>query len=188
MEILYENRFRALAIDPSTSHSGFAIIDLDITNGSINIPFTTTLHRSDLIRGRRWMCETHGDKETAIYCYGKALHELLEIWEPMVVVIESPYLSRLPAAFKALSEITNTFTQTVMEWDVTIPIVQIDPATIKKGMGVSGKSGDKNDMLQALLNTTLPISYTNVDINAIDEHSVDAICGGLMIARDMWNY
>jgi Holliday junction resolvasome RuvABC endonuclease subunit len=132
------------------------------------------------------MTDVYGEKEVAIYCYGNILRGLLETWEPSLVVMEAPYLSRMPAAFKALSEIVSTFTQTVMAWDQTVRVLQFDPATVKKGMGVSGKSGDKELMRTALSTSQLPIYYSGVNIHELDEHSVDAICVGLFVAKDLY--
>lgn len=187
MIIPYENRYTLLAIDPSTDSAGFSILEIDVVTGAINIPFATTIYKSHLLRGHKWMLDVHGEKETAIYCYGKMLTDLLETWDPISVTMEAPYYNRFPSSFKALSEVSMVFINAIMDYDINIPITRIDPATVKKGMGVSGKSGDKGLMLTALQNSKLPITYTNVDINALDDNAIDSICIGLVSARNICN-
>jgi Holliday junction resolvasome RuvABC endonuclease subunit len=180
MNIDHTNKYRVIAIDPSTNQTGITVIEVDLSNGNMVICFSKTFKRNDLLRGHQWMADVHGDRETAVYCYGEALKQLLLTWEPSAVAIEAPFLSRLPQAFKALTEIVTTFRNVILEWDSTVPVEYVDPPTVKKAMGVSGGSSDKNDMLVALKNTKLPIFYgPNVNIEEMTEHEIDATAVGV---------
>ena len=87
MKIPYENRCTILAMDPSTSGLGIAVLDVDSYNGDINIPLATTIHRNDLLRGHKWMLDVHPEVTVAVYCYGKAISELLEVWAPDLIAM-----------------------------------------------------------------------------------------------------
>lgn len=180
MEIGYEDRYRIIAIDPSTSQIGIAVIEVDLSNGAINIPFSYTFRRRDLIRGHKWMADVYGEREAAVYCYGNVLRNLLVVWEPSAVAIEAPYLDKFPQAFKALTEICTTFRNAVIDWDPTVPVEFTDPATVKKSIGVSGKSDDKGLMREGIIKSELPIHYSNnISISTMTEHEVDAVAVGI---------
>mgnify|MGYP000486485334 CR=1 FL=1 len=172
----YVDKYRIIAIDPSTNATGIVVLEVDLNTKKLHVAFSTTFKRRDLLRGHKWMAEVYGERETAVYCYGEMLKELLRTWEPSAVIIESPFLSRLPQAFKALTEILTTFRNIVVAWDVTVPFEVVDPPTVKKGIGVNGGSKDKVDMYNALKGTTLPITYAQgLSLEDMEDHEWDAI-------------
>ena len=180
MNVSYENRCTVLAIDPSVNHTGFAILEYDTVSGLIHVPFAMTFHKKDMVKQYDWVSEVHGDRMATIHAFTHVLKGLLNTWDPMLVAIESPYLYKHPEAFKALSEISMSFTGAVMEWDVSVPVVRIEPGVVKKGMGVKGTSSDKLEMKDALLALPGTVHYgENINVDALDEHSIDAICIGL---------
>lgn len=180
--IPYADKYRILAIDPSTSHTGVSLLDLDLSTGNIFIVNAATFNRKDILNSSMWMVDVFGQREAAVAGYGKIMEELLHTWQPSGIVYESAYLSRLPQAFKALTEISVALRSAVMAWDCTVPFNPIDPSTVKKFMGVKGTSSNKDDMRIALLSTQLPVQYIDVIAEQLGEHEIDATCVGLWYA------
>lgn len=175
----YVNRCRILAIDPGTTSTGFAVVDYDLVDQRIHVPFAQTFHRKDILKAKPWMAEVYGDRQTAVHGYGEIMRWLLHTWEPTDVISEAAYLARMINAFRALTEIATALRTEVMNWDVTVPYHTIEPSPVKRNMKVSGKSSDKEEMLIALKqrsDVTYPVPNF---LDALDEHSIDAICVAL---------
>lgn len=176
----YNDTLRVFAIDPSSSSTGFVVLDVNLVDWSIAVVYAQTYYRTHMLKSMRWQAEVYGEMETAVIGYGRAVSELLTIWRPSTVICESPYLGRLPQAFRALTMVQTSIRDAVYRYDHTLNLDLIDPASVKKYMGVSGKSNDKSLMTTALLNTALPLTYANgVSPLELDEHCIDAICVGL---------
>jgi len=174
--------FRILSIDPGTNKTGYAVLEYDFATHSRSILMATTLHRTTLIKAKPWIAELHGEREAAVNGYGCALGEYLVQWAPDAVISEAPFMGRFPQSFMALTELVSHFRNIVMEWDLTIPLQIVKPSAVKKVMGVSGKSGDKDLMLHALRKLNIP---SVVDIETLDDNAVDACCVGLYGIEEM---
>jgi len=175
----YDVCYRVLAIDPSTSATGFSVLDHNVLTQETHIAFASTVFRKDLLKRKDWIATVHGERSAAVAGYGEALADLLRYWSPTLVIAEAPYLSRLPAAFKALVEVQTSLRLAVMEFDPTLPFETVDPARAKQNIGVSGKSGDKEAVAIAVRARPGLYTVNGVDLNQIDEHSMDSIAVGL---------
>lgn len=175
--------YRVLAIDPGTDTLGVAVLDLDLSTFEVSIVHTVTLKASKQLKFYPEMAETYGDRFTKIYSHSVQLKNLLFIYQPQAVISEAPYL-RFVTSFEALIECLMMIKQTVCEYNPTITVETIDPPRAKMAVGAPGKGGDKEDVKQAVLRLTCLKNPTGIDLNAIDEHSVDAIAVGCYKLRN----
>jgi hypothetical protein len=94
---------------------------------------------------------------------------------PLGIISESPfYSSRMPSAFGALTEVVCSIRQAVMVYDAWRVLYLIDPPSVKKALGCKG-NGDKVAVKEALLRLPLLCNVIEGGVQALDEHSIDAV-------------
>lgn len=171
---------RVAATDPGTNQLGLVVMDI-MENGNIVIVHVETLEGVKLAREFPGIIDTHGEKFAKLYGIEKHLERVFKEYEPQLIVSESPYMGRFPAAFAALVECLGTIRKAVFRYCRTLPLRLLDPASVKQGMLVSGKSGDKSLMLAALVKLGDRITFADpITLADLDEHTIDAICVGLV--------
>lgn len=171
--------FRILSIDPGTNTLGYAILEVD-EKGLVNILEAGTFNALKASMPLEGIREVHGDRTAKLYAISEFITKFLSKWCPLGVASESPFFGRLPQAFSALTECITYIRQGVMRHDPNMSIGLYDPPTVKKTMGVSGKSSDKELMSKALNKYNNRVKPTiHVDVSKLDEHAIDAICVGI---------
>lgn len=169
-----------LSIDPGTKNLGISVLDLTLHNVSttevgfnLEILDTRTVGIENLVKLKySALMEERSLRELKVKaCYDTIL-KMVDTWTPAIVISEAPYMGRFPTAFGALVECLQAVREAVMDYDVDLPFVSIDPATVKKMVGVKGNSGDKNAMTKAL-HKLFP---DRLDLLAhLDEHAIDSL-------------
>lgn len=168
---------RILSIDPGGTTAGFCITDYDDVTGKSYVVDAHTVHLDKLVKQYYSdECKFYGEKITRLYALKDAVFKVLESWEPFYIVSEGPYMGSFVTAFASLTSCVTAIRFAARELSGYKDVTVIDPATVKKSIGVSGKSGDKN--LVRLAISKRDITYTNVSLDDLDEHSVDAIAVG----------
>ncbi|MNE02406.1 hypothetical protein D3C80_948800 [compost metagenome] len=93
-----------------------------------------------------------------------------------MVICESNYKGRFADAYATLVECVAVIRNVLYRYDPTMPLLMVDPMSAKKAAGVVGKFKDKMDVTRALKKRTDIV--WGVDIDTLDEHSVDAVAIG----------
>jgi Holliday junction resolvasome RuvABC endonuclease subunit len=168
--------YRILAIDPGTNALGVAVLDVDIDKAIVTVQHATTIDISKLSQNYPQLIMIHGERVSKLHAVEMALFKMFRAWKPDEIVSEAPYLGRFPQAFSALVECLSSIRRAVMEYNRALPLPTIDPASVKKAVGVSGKSGDKDAITVAIQRQ--PDLLMNVNVNDLDEHARDAIAVG----------
>lgn len=168
---------RIMSIDPGGTTTGIAITDLDMLTGKCYIVDSHTIHLDKLIK-RKYGHNViiYGEKFARIIALKEAMTKLLVAWQPEYIVSEGPYLGSFVTTFASLTSCVMAIRLAIYEWEPYKDVTVLDPATVKKAVGVSGKSGDKNLMRIAVAKRGL--IFTDVLLEKLDEHSVDAIAVG----------
>lgn len=170
---------RIISIDPGTNSAGFSVMGLNVETGEITVEFSRTFLGRDLLKTRKEFSKNHTEKDARLDGYYKRLSSLLKFNCPEAIVCETPYMGRFAATFGALKEQLMLFRLSAWDYDRSLPLNFIEPSPVKVHMGVSGKSGDKDQMHDALKKRT-DVSYgDDVVLLNLDEHEVDSICIGL---------
>jgi hypothetical protein len=168
--------YRIIGIDPGTDTLGASELELDLADGSISIVTAQTFHGSQLIRGYRDMEDTYGARFARLYALEELLVTVFRDERPHSIISESPYFnSRRPQAYGALVEAMAMIARAVHQYCSRMPLLKVDPASNKANMKVSGKSGDKDLMKKAVLTCTDLRNPRHIDLDALDEHSIDSL-------------
>lgn len=183
IEETYPDVFRILSIDPGSYTMGVAISEYDFDANIFKVIDATTISLDKLIDKNSTLFQVHGEKVARLVTVESAISKMLFAWRPSVVVCESPYMGQFPQAFASLVECVSSVRRAVMRYVETLPLHVIDPATVKKNVGVSGKSGDKDKMSVAITKQSDLSFSTDVNVEELDEHSVDAVAVGYAYYR-----
>lgn len=172
------NKLRVMSVDPGTNALGLSIHEFNLTHGTmvvldaytVNVPRVMNLYCSDSLFYHDERVAKLGAVEYAVANYARA-------WEIERAVSESPYMGKFPAAYAALVSCINAIRSGCSNYDPTLYLDIIDPATIKKQLGVPGNSGDKSLITKAIEKSET-IDTSLIDLSILDEHSVDSIAVG----------
>ncbi len=167
--------YRIVGIDPGTSTLGIAVIDVDLITAQLTVRDARTMHASRLSQYRKSYSEVYGDRFARLSGLEEALVDYFVQRAPHAIISESPYLGRHAATYAALTECMTTICRAVCRYSDRIPLVTVDPARAKARLKVSGKSGDKELMRQAILGLTDLQNPDRLDLTVRDEHSIDAL-------------
>jgi Holliday junction resolvasome RuvABC endonuclease subunit len=143
-----------------------------------------TLHFKNTAMDYRELGELHGNKMVRLQQLKDGLQSYLRHTSPHVIISESPFMGRMATAFRALTECLLVIQQTVMEYDIQLPLLTASPYEVKQGAGVilKGKTGlSKDDIRSALLRNSL-LAW-KIDPLILDEHSIDATAVALTYLR-----
>lgn len=171
-----EATFRVVATDPGSNTAGFVCVEVDVVKKTFHVLNATMVRGTHVLRRFGELKEHNEERFMRNLGYGMTYHDYLEEWDPFTIASEAPYKGRFVAAFKALTEQITTLRAFLWKWDHTKTFHLYEPSVVKKAMGVKGGSKDKEDMRRALAKRT-DVSYgSGISLNALDEHTVDAIC------------
>jgi hypothetical protein len=92
-------------------------------------------------------------------------------------------MGRFPQAFAALTECLTAIRRAVLRYDDFKPLLLVDPPTAKLAVGVKGKGSVKDDVKQGVLSLRNLLNPDNIDIQNLDEHSIDAIAVAMSRAK-----
>lgn len=173
-----------IGIDPGTSSLGLSRLTWDMTSPIFTVQDSFTLHFKNNDPDYRELGELHGNKMIRLQQLKDQLQCYLLHSQPHVIISESPFMGRMANAFRALTECLLVIQQTVMEYNVQLPLLTASPYEVKQAAGVTlGKKQGmaKDDIRTALLANSLLV--WKVDPLVLDEHSIDATAVALTYLR-----
>lgn len=177
---------RIMGIDPGTDTLGVSVLDVHLHCNTITLSFSNTFKGTQLARDYRYVSQLHGDKIARLKAHEDNLTRFMMQWCPHEIISEAPYMGRFPAAYAALVECMTAIRNAVMRYDWYLKLFTADPPTVKNSVGVGGKSGDKTLMkeaIQRLFDESVILNPNGIDIDALDEHSIDSIAVAYVRAR-----
>lgn len=178
MDPLHATEYRIVSIDPGTNTLGVSLLSLDLESKELSLIEAMTLTAEHRLHLYRTHAEVYGDRQAKLRAHFDALVHYFNQVHPHAVASESPYMGRLPQAFGALTECVHTIRLAVERYDRHMPLHTYDPATVKKSVKVSGKSGDKEAMRRGVKMLPFVRSDQQDFLDRVDEHSIDAIAVG----------
>lgn len=166
---------RVVGIDPGTDTLGFAVLDLYLSTGDLQVTHAETLILQKMLTDYRHEEQIHGGRTARLVALEERLFIYFEHYQPHAICAESPFLHRFPQAFAALTECVSFIRRAVMRYDRYKPLEMVDPPTAKKAVGAAVKRGMTKDDVKTAI-AKLPLLYAEgVDLDAFDEHGVDAL-------------
>lgn len=170
---------RVLAIDPGSYNTGIAQFTWDYANRQVRVNTALTLKFPDSEPRYNLIRDTANARIARMHHLDDELNTLLDEFKPHLVIAESNYMGRFADAFATLVECVAVIRNVIYRYDPSLPLLLVDPPTAKKDAGVTGRKSDKIDVAIALKKRQ-DIQW-NVDIDTLDEHSVDAVAVGLHV-------
>jgi Holliday junction resolvasome RuvABC endonuclease subunit len=171
--------FRITGLDPGTDTLGVSTLDLDLATKAISIADSQTLLGSKLIRGNQRVADLYGGRFARLQALEGALGDYFQTMQPHEIISESPYFnSRRPQAYGALVEAMGMIQRAVYTYCSSIALLTVDPASNKANLKVSGKSGDKDlvkNAIHRLVDTGELLNPFGLLIGLLDEHSIDSL-------------
>lgn len=169
---------RVLGIDPGTSTTGLALLEVDLENRTERVVRAFTCKVSETAPGYHFKFEHYGSRMAKIMVQSENLENLLKEEEPDYIIAEAPYFRRFPQPYQALSECVLSFKLTAWRHRMLLPFSLIDPTSAKENIGVElgkGKSKNRSDktLVEKCVRERKSLSF---DIEPdFDEHTFDAI-------------
>lgn len=174
---------RMVSIDPSSNHVGIAVSEFDKDFNTMMVVDVTTIHLAKLVnRYEKEMMDVFSEKIAKLHILREAITKYLHAWNPCVIVSEGPYMGEFAVAYAALVESISAIRAGIKDYDPSLILNIIDPATVKKGAGVSGKSGDK-ELMRVAIDLKSDLTLTTPSI-LLDEHAIDAVLVGYCYFKD----
>lgn len=173
------NCIRILAIDPGTDTMGIVVVDVDIETFHPTLVDECTINakKSHQVKDKLSEHNTLLNRDIQLAYIEEKLRDILRQVEPDTIASESPFLNPSNVtSFEALTECFKMIRTTVYAYRPSMMVYRIAPAVAKSAVGVSHMGTDKHDIYKGV-ERCIATGYltSNVDIEAMSEHAVDAV-------------
>ena len=165
---------RGIGFDPGTTYTGVSISNFSRNPYHMDVIHGVTLRLDKLAK----MGDAYPDisKMYRMLELQQRLKLLYWTWLPSFGFSEAPYLDHFPGTFAALTECVTLMRNTLYECDRGLKLELIDPMTVKKYVGASGREARKNkNIVRECLKKKLPGLTISIDLDKLDEHAIDSI-------------
>lgn len=169
---------RVMGIDPGSRTLGISILTCFPYEQKLSLDEAWTLNTELDIRRRRARADRLGEGTVRLEAIEQEVALALQNFYPDVVIMETPYLGRLPQSFFVLTQVMMAISQAVAKFSNALYLNKIDPSTVKKSIGVPGNSSDKELMRQAVYALPYLENFTQRELSELDEHAIDATAVG----------
>ena len=176
--------YNLIGIDPGLNTTGVAILKVDSRTMRILSVEAFTLASAKLVDRTGMDPEYFTERTIKLYRLKAAIQWVLGQYGPIAVGCESPFYNRLmPMAYGALLEVLNVIYSSIIEYNPNIYFQTVAPLLVKKHVGSGGQKG-KLDMKNCLRNLPEIMNVMAVDLESLDEHSIDAISVGYALVKE----
>lgn len=170
--------YRVLAIDPGLNNTGVAIFDVNYYHQEVVSITAFTIVNDKLKIETGLDLDIHSERVNKLCKLRFAMRSLLNEVQPVCVVSESPFYNRFrPMAYGALLEVLSEFRGAIMDYNPNIGFTTVAPLLVKSTVGAGAQKG-KLDVTAAIKRIPEIANVCKVDIDKLDEHSIDAIAVG----------
>ena len=165
---------KIIGIDPASTHIGVAIFYLD--------PITLKIYDIETIHLNVTRPVIENTYNEGILYRLKELREeignILEIYKPFLVSIESPYINRMtsPSAVIPLARALETIKESIIDYDPNLTIIGVTPSEGKNAIGAKG-GAKKDGVLEAMKKHSV-INKLFTGMDTVTDHEIDAIAIG----------
>jgi Holliday junction resolvasome RuvABC endonuclease subunit len=186
-EFLDPNEYVSLVgIDPGTTKLGISryICKADLSSVVGLESFTIEADRLPL---SPWTIQNAGARRARLDCAEYAMTKYFQKWKPIAFASEAPFYNmKRPNAFSALLESIGAIQKAMNEYDPKYFLHLIDPPTVKRAVGAPGNA-DKEKMKKTIKEHPFFGHQTFVNIDALDEHSLDSLAVAHCLFRAIYD-
>jgi len=166
--------YRGMFIDNGTDTMGVSIIDLDLRRKRLQVKFSETCTASKSLGRYEGAADVHGARFGRFQVLRGFIIQVVDIWEPSMVGIESPFSHLHAESFATLRESLHVVRETCWEISPHLEIDLVPPTSAKKAVNAKSYVG-KNPMRDAVLALTDVDYDEGIDPEKLDEHCIDTI-------------
>ena len=163
-----------LAIDPGLNNIGFSHLLYNNQSSSIASISAHTFKPEPTVPSYQ-LSEYLDDRTIKLLSIKDYFSNLITATHFDIIVCEAPFFyAGKPGAYRALVEVISIFKQYLADTSPITPFIQLEPLMVKrfvKSLNISNKDSTKEALF--ILNL-----HNYIDLNTLDEHSVDAISIG----------
>lgn len=190
--VLTQEFIRVLSIDPSTTNMGVCIIDIPLlVKSKLKLVYVNTIFGeqvkydipnqfNDTVNGTGVLARSYG--------MARSLKDILNIYEPDVVICEDNFLGPSPGTFKQLIQAVSLLREACNQAEKSCHLSYVIPMLAKATVGAAFKGTTKDDVKAGVI-AYENLDHNNIDLETLDEHSADACAIGLyqceMILEDL---
>ena len=178
------DHYRLISIDPGSRNMGLAFTEVNLLTREITVVEAETVVVDLFLRLHEGEYSFGEIIERQLIISG-VLKSTCERVEPHAFVAEDFYLAGNATAYRSLAECMLTAKNAVLQYNNNVKFLLYTASNIKKKIGVSGTSGDKAAVKEAVLKLNNLSISSDIDTDALDQHAWDAIavgyCGALEI-------
>lgn len=167
--------YRILGIDPGTNTLGTAILDVNICHRIITVADARTYVGTSMASEYAYYSEVHGSRAARLKAHEENLFNLMYETKPHWVICESSYMGKFAQAYMALTECICAIQRSLYRYNPTLPLQMVDPTTVKKSTGMTGRLRGKDPVKEALADLSYLRYAPGIRLELMDEHSVDAV-------------
>lgn len=176
-----EKNIRVVAVDPGTSHLGLAVLDWEWGDPIGTVVWAGTVHVRDETHPNS-MAEIFGKRDDRLRRLEEAWHEFLPLSNFNFAVTETPFMRRgKMSAYESGIELQKMLRSGLYKLYPSKTLHGYQPVIVKAHVGVVAKGTDKSHMFTAV--TKMFRNHTLIDLEQLDEHSIDAIAVGNIFIR-----
>lgn len=169
-----DSKVRVLGIDPGTKNLGVFVVDVDLINKeNFSLVYATTILGERLLYDIPEQFNDLADTgiEARSFALGRALKELIDIYEPDIGICEDNFLGMSPLTFKQLIQFVGLAREAFNEKKIHLSYVF--PNLAKAIVNANFRGSQKEDVKEGLLKYK-HLDTNGFDLNKLDEHAVDA--------------
>lgn len=172
----------SFAVDPGTSTLGLTIVKV-LPDSTLELVHSETIEIDKEIRRSteyQHLAEEYSMMDARLSVIRDCLLELLLEYEPHVLSVETPYMGRFPAAYRALVLCMSAVLKSFRDYNDDLPIHFIEPSSAKAAVGVV-KKGSHKDVVERLLRARFKPNCKKKEfheselIEFMDEHQWDSL-------------
>jgi len=179
-------KYRIMGIDNGSNTVGGVIVDHDLMTRVSTVIHARTVQADKTAYERHSGIRAARDNLAArLLVIDDFIYEMLDEFDPHIVGCESPFMHLHAQSFAVLTTCLNLIDRRVYTYDPTIEFAKIPPGRAKKSVCPKGKYRNDKDLIrQFILDDPLIVAGEGVDLEALDEHSIDGIAVARCLALD----
>ncbi len=173
-ELKEKECIRVESIDPSTTHMGICIIDVNIVKPTpFKLIYANSIH-GDKVNYQIPAPYDDNGVQARIYGLARAYRSTLDIFNPDIVICEDNFLGPDPSTFKRLIETVGLLREQTSQYGLGLFMTLVLPRLAKEIVGANFKGTKKEDVLKGVLDYH-HLDLNGIDITGLDDHTIDAI-------------
>lgn len=181
-----DGKIRVLGIDPSTTNMGVTIIDIHLEKVKGVLPKPKLIY-SNTIFGEQVKYDIPADFDDTIngtsvlarsWALGRALKNIINIYEPDVAICEDNFLGVSPGTFKQLIQAVALLREACNDANKGLHLSYVLPRLAKATVGANFAGTQKEDVRKGVLDYA-QLDHNGIDVSILDEHSIDSIAVAL---------